>query len=101
MRLFGRPSCSDREPEPKSLEHFDEGRKLRIAVRRESFVEVSAAKAGGLRNLGHALGACDVAERRLQQIRIAVLENGIEIRGNVFFGFESVSCIPEPSPDYA
>ena len=93
-----RLSGSNREPKPESFEHFDDSRKLRIAVRRQSLVEIGAAKAGGLRNLSHALGAGDVTERRLQQIGIAILENGIEIGGNVFFGFESIRCIPEPRP---
>src|SRR5260370_41388792 len=47
-----------------------------------------------MRDLGHALGAGDVAERRLEQIGIAILKHGVEIGGDVLFGLKTVGGVP-------
>jgi hypothetical protein len=52
--------------------------------------------AGGLRNLGHAFGAGDVAECRLEQIGVAVLKNGMNMGGDVLFGFQGIDGMPPP-----
>jgi len=50
------------EVEPKRPNYFQEGDHLGVAFCRERLAEGFSAEAGLASNLGHALGASDVAE---------------------------------------
>ena len=63
------------ELQPESLDDLQNGGELRIASRGQCFVEAFPAKAGLAGNLGHALGAGNVAQRCRYQGGIPVLEH--------------------------
>jgi hypothetical protein len=56
----------DGEAEAEGFQDSGDRCELRVAFWRQRLVEIGAAEAGGLGNLGHALRAGDVAKRRFQ-----------------------------------
>src|SRR5262249_17021360 len=57
-------------------------------------VEALAAEASCLRDLRHAFGPSDIAERRRHQARIAFLERRLQIVRDIFFAFQMLGHIP-------
>ena len=48
---------------PQCIDQFQNRRKLSIAIWRQRFVEAHATQPRIARNLCHAFGVCDIAER--------------------------------------
>src|SRR5579871_1878494 len=69
------------------LQHRDE---LRIPDARERLVQALASEAGLARNGRHAARASDVARRRGDQGRVAILERGFQVGGHVLHGLQTL-----------
>jgi len=84
----------DFQLEAKRADHLQHGTKFKIPLQRKRLAEALAAKARGLRDLRHALGACGIAQCSRNQSRVAVVKHGFEIIGDVLVGLELIRRIP-------
>src|SRR5258708_22277743 len=76
------------------MEEGGDGREMRVASLRQRLVEVRRGEARGLGKVGHTFGTGDVTQCCVEQLGIAIFEDGIEIGRNVLFGFQVVGSIP-------
>jgi hypothetical protein len=72
------------------LENAEKRRKLRIAIRRQRFIERFTREAAFPRELRHPLGAGDDAQCMGDDRGIAVLECGLDIGGDLLRGFQQL-----------
>ena len=59
---------------------------LGVAFRGQGFVKALASESGDAGDLRHALCTDDIAQRCGYERRLAFLESGLKIRGNIFLG---------------
>ena len=89
----GRPR---HERQTEGVHDFQHGPETRIAILRECLVQAIAGDSGFLRELNHAVGASDIAERCGKERRIIgrFLEAGSKIRDHVCLGLQVIGGIP-------
>src|SRR5437762_11111018 len=87
-------SGCDLQAQTKRPYDFGHGRKFGIPLGRQRLIEVRPAQAGSAGQFGHSLGARDIAERRFEQVGVAIFEYRIEIGGDVFLRLQMLGGIP-------
>lgn len=82
--------------DPQRIRHFQDRCKARVALSRWCLVQAFTPQPGFLRQLGHALGAGDVAERLGDDggIVACFFEADFEIEHPVLIGFQVFGTIP-------
>jgi len=65
-----------------------------MSVGRQRLVQASASHSGALRDFGHALRVGQDTQGVVDQRRIAVLEDGFQIGGNVLGCLKTIRGVP-------